>query len=158
KTLNSEPPAATAARTEPMAADPNDGWQERDLSALEPPEEQFDLPDVVTELPQESAIEQNKWPALDLSFIDSVPVKLPPISSEQLEHIDDDKLDAAYESALQRAGEVLKPIAGAEDIYRSLVNEKAAAVSSQGAAAVPARDVSAYSRPVREIDSDEVAL
>ncbi len=153
KTLISEPPAAAQP-----PADPNDGWQERDLSDLEPPEEQFDLPDEVTAAAADQAAEPAKWPSIDLSFVDSVPVKLPPISSEQLEHVDDEKLDAAYESALQRAGELLKPIAGAEDIYRSLVNEKAAAVSSQGAAAVPARDVSAYSRPVREIDSDEVPL
>src|SRR5215203_2358740 len=39
-------------------------------------------------------------PTIDLSFIDSLPVKLAPIDSEALEHVEDSWLDAAYELKL----------------------------------------------------------
>jgi DNA polymerase-3 subunit gamma/tau len=50
--------------------------------------------------------------ASDLEFLRSMPVRLPPIPSEELEHVDDQWLDQAYELKLERSGDELSPIAG----------------------------------------------
>jgi DNA polymerase-3 subunit gamma/tau len=46
----------------------------------------------------------------DLEFLKSMPVRLPPIPSEELEHVDDQWLDQAYELKLTRSGDDLSPI------------------------------------------------
>jgi len=68
----------------------------------------------------------------DLSFIDNIPIKLPPISSEDLEHIDDDWLDAAYERKLAWSGEDLTPIKNAAALVASL------GISASNGSSVPA--------------------
>jgi len=49
-------------------------------------------------------------PAIDLKFLDSMPVRLPPIPSEELEHVDDPWLDDTYERKLSWSGDNLAPI------------------------------------------------
>ncbi|MEP7075685.1 MAG: DNA polymerase III subunit gamma/tau [Acidobacteriota bacterium] len=56
----------------------------------------------------------------DLSFIDTVPVRLPQITSEELEHADDDWLDSAYERKLAWTGDELGPIANADQLIKAL--------------------------------------
>jgi hypothetical protein len=48
-------------------------------------------------------------PKIDLSFLDSMPVKLPPMDPEELEHVEDTWLDNAYELKLARSGDSLMP-------------------------------------------------
>jgi DNA polymerase III subunit gamma/tau len=48
--------------------------------------------------------------------LSAMPVKLPPISSEELEHVEDNWLDADYERKLQFLGDKLFPIKGASQI------------------------------------------
>jgi DNA polymerase-3 subunit gamma/tau len=52
----------------------------------------------------------------------SMPVKLAPISSEDLEHVDDNWLDTAYENRLMWSGDDLVPIPGASKIAAALFN------------------------------------
>ena len=53
-----------------------------------------------------------------------MPIKLPPISSEELEHIEDDWLDNAFERKMQQFGDDLNPIKTASQIVELLFGEK----------------------------------
>lgn len=54
-------------------------------------------------------------------FLDSVRIKLPPISSEDLEHFEEDKLDTAYENKLTRNDDNLLPIGNAAKIVEEML-------------------------------------
>ena len=112
-----------------------------------PPEPPVDPVDALTP-PDEEPVDQPIEiiaPAVDLSFIESLPVKLPPIDSEALEHVEDTWLDAAYEKKLARSGDDLSPIPNASALIETLIGKQsvpaAAAIStngSSGSAAAPA--------------------
>src|SRR5215204_2201714 len=100
-------------------------------------------------------------------IIASMPVKMLPITSEELEHFDDDKLDTAYENKLLRAGDNLFPLSNAVKIAEELIGTSAKGFSGfgenqNGAAAATAN---AKTKPVFEIpnfeteeDSDELPV
>ncbi len=56
-------------------------------------------------------------------IIESMPIKLPPISSEELEHIEDTWLDDAFERRLQQLGDDLRPIKNAAQFVALLLGE-----------------------------------
>ncbi len=56
-------------------------------------------------------------------MIEAMPIKLPPISPEELEHIEDGWLDDAYERKLQQLGDNLKPLKTASQIVELLLGE-----------------------------------
>ncbi len=56
-------------------------------------------------------------------IIEAMPLKLPPISSEELEHIEDTWLDDAFERKLQKLGDDLAPIKNATKIVELLLGE-----------------------------------
>lgn len=135
---------------------PIDEWQERDLSSLEPPEFVPDFPD---EIAVETApLVAEKKSSVDLTFLESTPDRLPAIASEDLEHIDDERLDNAFEFALSRTGDDLKPLNGVRELYSSLVAEKPKANGSNGTATAPARDLSAFAAPVLDRDNEIIEL
>lgn len=79
----------------------------------------------------------------------SMPVRLAKLSSEELEHIADERLDAAYEEALRAIGDDLGPINSASEIVNVLFGEtetlapRVAYSNGNGAAATaPKRDMS----------------
>ena len=101
----------------------------------------------------EPIAESSVAPDIDLGFVDSMPVRLPPIPSEDLEHVENEWLDNAYEAKLERSGEELIPIPGASKLAASLFGTSVSAGSNaNGSAAPPAIDISAYSAPVFEED------
>lgn len=59
-------------------------------------------------------------PKIDLSFLASMPVKLPPIDSEELEHIEDTWLDNAFEEKLLLSGDDLSPISDVSKVMASV--------------------------------------
>ncbi|HEY8563006.1 MAG TPA: DNA polymerase III subunit gamma/tau [Pyrinomonadaceae bacterium] len=72
--------------------------------------------------PDEPPNGETAAPKLKLAeIIAAMPVKMPPISAEELEHFDDDKLDAAYENKLLIAGDNLFPIANAARVAENLI-------------------------------------
>lgn len=75
------------------------------------------------------------------NFFDSLPIRLPEISAEDLEHVEDKKLDDAYEERLLREGDNLKAIKDASKIVAALlsVNLVTPATSTNGTAAAPAK-------------------
>ncbi len=105
----------------------------------------FENNDVEPVSPPESVREFPTPSAIDLSFIDSLPVKLAPIDSEALEHVEDTWLDAAYELKLSRSGDDLLPILSAAALAEGLFGKAggeaalhAAANGSNGSAAAAA--------------------
>jgi DNA polymerase III gamma/tau subunit len=79
----------------------------------------------------------------DLSFVASLPVKLPPIASEDLEHFDDKVLDAQYDRKLEILDELNGQIPQATAIVRRAIGQAPALTRSvavsNGSAAAPAR-------------------
>ena len=82
------------------------------------------------------------------ALIDAMPAKLPPISSEDLEHVDDTWLDNAFETRLELSGDDLNPIKNASGLVEALVGfianengDRAAAPNGQtnGSATAPSR-------------------
>lgn len=91
-----------------------------------PPEPKFvpeEAPFPTSFAPLEAPVEPAvKKPSLsvDLSSIDSLPIKLPPIASEDLEHVEDGWLDNAYEEKLARSGDDLSPFRNASALIASI--------------------------------------
>jgi hypothetical protein len=108
KTLNTEPlPSATPQSTPPVNA-----------------------PAVATRKPNAASIDI-------VSLVSSLPVKLPPIPSEELEHVEDTVLDDAYERKLALSGDDLAPIDGISDMVKALVANTASAEPILPAHSVP---------------------
>lgn len=119
---------------------------------------QFDVPFEVSNYKSEIKVEEpaNFEPvrkAKLAEIIAAMPVKMPPISSEELEHFDEDKLDAAYENRLAREGEKLLPIASASKIAEKLIGviEQTAFVEQ----ANESKTVSVKAKPIFEIPGYE---
>ena len=153
KTLISEERADLPAMADVFPGEPEEGpW---DIS-FEPTEE-IDLPE-----PQ-GLREPEPPPAVkvDLSFLDSMPVKLPPMDPEELEHVEDATLDAAYELKLARSGDNLLPLSSASELVRA-ISPEALAVNGSGsggaangiAAAIAAEFINRVPEP--EVFSDEI--
>jgi DNA polymerase-3 subunit gamma/tau len=127
---------------------------------IKPPEEkpfyeeepEHFAPPAVIEEPQTFSNE-SKFNPISADFLDSVAIKLPPISSEDLEHVEDNKLDDAYENKLLREGDNLFPIKNASKIVEVLITDKNSLPGrndvvngNSSTAAAPAR-----SKPIFEI-------
>ncbi len=86
------------------------------------------------------------------------PVRLPPLPAEMLEHVDDTRLDAGFETKLALTGDDLLPIAGASAFVDELFGlgmPAAKAAASNGhsaAAAAPAIDVASIAPKLDPID------
>lgn len=83
----------------------------------------------------------NKPPVINQEFFDSIPVRLPEISAEDLEHVEDKKLDEAYYERLLREGDNLRAIKNASQIILDILNISAvtSTVSTNGTATAPAK-------------------
>jgi DNA polymerase III gamma/tau subunit len=111
---------------------------------------------------QQEAGEESQSKIDLVEIIANMPSKLPPISSEELEHIEDNALDAAYEAKLLRSGDDLYPIKNASKIIELLLGgdskpEIPAKTESSGGAATgaaPAREKSIFMPPVFETEAD----
>ncbi len=146
KTLKSRPEPVSDTKEEAPDQLPSD------LPEL--PEDFEDLaPDL--ELPDERS-----YSPMDTIELDSLPTKLPPISSEMLEHVDDKYLDAAFEQSLLRSGDDLRPIQGAAAIVASVMSNGSGGRvgGSNGTATAPARDLSAYAPPAIDDDDEPVEI
>lgn len=101
-------------------------------------------------------------PFIDLSFIDDLPIKLAPIDSESLEHVEDTWLDAAYDRKLIRSGDDLAPLATASALVERFSrgsNQTNAIGGTNGSAAATAPAVdpalgSMYAPPVFAEEDD----
>jgi DNA polymerase-3 subunit gamma/tau len=108
-------------------------------------------PEIVEETPKFST---------SLDFVNSLPVKLPPISSEELEHVEDKMMDSLFERKLEWSGDDLMPVVGAAGLAKMLLGTQpataAAGSNGNGTGAASARaplniqipDFSAEDEPV----------
>ncbi len=62
--------------------------------------------------------------------VDSMPVKLDPISAEELEHIEDKKLDNAYEEHLRREGDTLRVFPDPDELVSMLLKRESETVAA----------------------------
>ncbi len=137
KTLKVEPPVSAETVQDEMAPD--------EINFVEP------------------IIDEPYVPAFDAvkeSFstpIESFRVRLPTLSSEELEHADDSRLDDAYENKLLRSGDDLAPLDNAEKIIEQLLGVRAPVSEppsrppvSNGSAAgtAPAFDISQFRQEI----------
>lgn len=65
---------------------------------------------------------ETETPKITQTFLDSIPVRLPPITSEDLEHIEDNWLDNAFEERLLREGDSLNVIVGASLLVSNVLD------------------------------------
>ena len=166
KTLNSDriaeipfPAAAPSVQLEPGPPIP-------DLKAEEPstPDDPFGdslgSTDFVVEEPE--FVDSPVKISTDHDFINSLPVKLPPISSEDLEHIDDKQLDGLYERKLELCDDDLMPVPGAAELVKALVGNQPAfnepKSNGNGSAAAPARAPLKIQIPKFEEDDVDVEV
>ena len=75
---------------------------------------------------------------------DFMPIKLPPISSEDLEHVEDELLDKEFEAKLQKEGDDLGVINNAHEIVKSLLNKYEKGVPSPQAEITDGKDLDAH--------------
>ena len=80
----------------------------------------FDNESFAPDFSEEITANGNGHNAISQNFLDSISIKLPPISSEDLAHHEDTKLDEAYENKLARLGDNLLPIRNASLIVDKL--------------------------------------
>ncbi|MEO7660105.1 MAG: hypothetical protein ABIV48_10865, partial [Pyrinomonadaceae bacterium] len=88
--------------------------------------------------------------------LDSPPVRLPTLSSSDLEHFDDQKLDDAYDEKLSLTGDDLLPISGSDKLVETLLGEvyikptyaPKMVSGNSAAAAVPAFDIAKFKEEI----------
>lgn len=140
KTLISEP----AVREEPVRA--------IEPEPPEPPFNEFPEPPPFLDEPPLPPDEPSQTfvaaPGIDLSFIDSMPVKLAPIDSELLEHVDDTWLDAAYERKLEWSGDDLAQMSSASMLVEKMLGKSVAAAAAHSSSNGQASAAAAVMTPV----------
>ena len=72
-------------------------------------------------------------PIVDMSFLETMPIKLAPIDAEALEHVEDTWLDAAYDRKLVWSGDDLTPIGTASLIVERFLHGAGNQVASVAA-------------------------
>ena len=78
----------------------------------------FNNENLVTDEPIATGNNQ-KSNLISTEFLDTIQIKLPPISSEELEHVEDTGLDAAFDAKLTLEGDNLFPIKNAAKIVET---------------------------------------
>lgn len=120
-------------------------------------------PQISLENPEKNAEQKISASAIEnlksTEFLASIPIKLPPISSEELEHFEDKSLDELYERRLSLLGDNLFPIKNASKLVEIAIQSNQTEIvkfeTSNGksaAAFAPAFDISPY---MPKLDEDE---
>lgn len=150
KTLIPDIPAIGARSPQPAVAP----------RSSEPPPE----PEFVPEEAPDSLQEGFDIPAIPtlveklIGDIDSMPIKLPPISAEDLEHVEDKWLDDAYEERLERSGDDLMPIANAALFIKELFSSPDKPANGNGSGPVPTIVPPIFTPPSFDEDDAPVEL
>jgi DNA polymerase-3 subunit gamma/tau len=155
--IQSVPRAAATGTQHSSSPSADKGPEKKTLKSepsafIEPPlSEPFDEPTFVGDLPPDEPIVTK--PAIVEKYIPP-PSRLPSLSSEELEHTDDPRLDDAYEEKLKLSGDNLLPITNIGTIVEAFlgirpasaanVTPKAASNGSTSTAVAPAFDVAKF--------------
>lgn len=104
-------------------------------------------------------------PLISDDFLSSVKFKLPPISSEELEHFDDNKLDDAFENKLAWLGDRLFPFSEAEKLAQIIIGGTVSqngsgfeTTNGNGTAAATAKAKPSFEIPDFDADDADIEL
>ncbi len=149
-----EPPAAKAHPspkiTIPAAnfhSEPPEEAPDRDLSLEEPPED-MSFYDAPVDLPDDLPVIEPKRPERIHAAVSMPTARLSTLTSEELEHIDDPRLDSVYEEKLTLTGDDLLPLATTRQLVIDLfgIEEtlpvRMASANRTAAGTAPKRDMS----------------
>lgn len=145
----------TVREPEPTHAIARPAPEPQSEAANEPPPVIDSPPDYLPDEPTEAV----PWTQRDdlRARVAAMPIKMLPITSEELEHVDDNYLDTAYENKLRRSGDNLYPIRDAAVLADSLSNrepvadERPSDVPTNGASPKPSYPIP---DPGGEIDTE----
>ena len=144
----------------------NHSFQDEKIEYVSEPEKTDSPPKIQNQEPEFFAPK----PDLNLAeMIANMPSKMPPISAEELEHIEDTKLDEAFETKMERLGDNLFPIKNASKIIEVLLgsnreNGVSATIESSGNgngngnSAAPAFKKPIFEIPVFETEDENAPL
>ena len=162
--------APTSAPIEKISAETTAPTAAETVNSDHEPPRNFDSePEYFQDLPEKPTVQSapEVKPSLR-EMIASMPLKMLPITSEELEHVEDNKLDEAYENKLLRLGDNLFPIKNAVGIVEVLLQTAQLETISvnletsggNASAAAPAKIKSAFNIPVfeEENESDEIPI
>jgi DNA polymerase-3 subunit gamma/tau len=159
-TQTTRPRAAAATQQQPASQ----AVEEKKTLKSEPSLDEQPAPASVPQKPASVVVEPDNTTASDLAFIKSLPVRLPPIASEELEHVEDQWLDDAYERKLLFSGDSLAPILSVRPFVAALVVEPSNGSQTPVVAATTASSSStaavamALSETVEVVNSPEIDL
>lgn len=99
--------------------------------------------------------EKFEIPPQNVNFFDSLPMRMPQISSEDLEHFEDAKLDFAFEERLLREGDNLRPISNASQVISIIAAPETTSLSStNGTASAKVKPKTSFQIPSFENESE----
>lgn len=140
-------PIAENSVSQVQTAEPPDEDPDRDYSFDEPPED-IEFYDAPINLPEEPEIIAPKHRGRVNAFASMPKARLASLTSEELEHFDDPRLDDGYEEKLSLSGDTLLPLAGVKQLVIDLfgIEEtlpvRTAASNGTAVATAPKRDMS----------------
>jgi DNA polymerase-3 subunit gamma/tau len=149
-------PAKAAAATESVAQPPS---TEKKTLKSDPSDQPTAKAAAIDEIQAvQPEIEEPLTSSIDLEFLKSMPVRLPPIPSEELEHIEDQWLDDAYERKLAFSGDDLSPITEIKSFVAELVHEIPIVLQTASAPNPVASTSAAVAMALSEIAESSVEL
>jgi DNA polymerase-3 subunit gamma/tau len=119
-------PASAKAASAPATPDPKPSTAEKKTLKSEPASIEASAREIEHTASVTAARSASVSTGIDLEFLQSVPVRLPPIPSEDLEHVEDTWLDDAFEKKLMLTGDDLAPIEPNAAWLRSIVGDEPA--------------------------------
>jgi len=133
-----EPPAEEKKTLKPAPAAEHEPDEPFEEPPLEPPidfgtvdvlennefevRDEFAPPDEPDPPPEPTAVPSIY--AYDLSFLDTIEHVMADLTSEDLEHVDDDRLDTSFERRMHEEGDDLKPLYNAAELAVALLGKK----------------------------------
>jgi DNA polymerase-3 subunit gamma/tau len=153
-------------KTEMAAREPEPVVEPFPTAFVRPPEDEEFIPEPPSDDIgfEEPIIEATvSEPAIPPDWISSVAVRLAPMAASELEHIEDKRLDEAYETKLSITGDDLKPLASVEALVDKLLGphqapQQTSATNGTTSAAAVARavDVSSIRPAIEEEEAVEI--
>lgn len=153
-------PTTEEKRQEESAPEPhNEQWDFAEEKAAAELPTKTETPEVeLPEKPETSSFIEN----FTANFVDNLPANLSLITAEELEHIEDNWLDAAYEKKLMISGDELLPIPSASKLADALIGnpvkkEKIEVEVSNGNSAAAAARAKEISRMIPQLSEEPMS-
>lgn len=103
------------------------------------------------EIEPEPVFAEPRFPAKPVERFEPPIIRLPSLSAEELEHIDDPRLDDAYEAKLANTGDNLMPFDSISELVDALLGDTRAAKSPAAPFVTPGNGTSAATAPAFDV-------